>query len=111
MSAITPGVQQVMTCATPAGICDEHGAGHELSAIRARAAAATPSKWRDAVVVSAESTGWISLELFETGERVRAWNHARLDASVVGSPVALHEVYAVLAVGASRLSVLVAPSA
>ncbi|MET0725320.1 MAG: hypothetical protein ABWY36_03145 [Leifsonia sp.] len=106
MSNLKPGVQGVMTCA--GAVCSHTGEGHAVSAIRSRAASATPSKWRDAFIGHVDTDGWIALDLFESGERVWAWHHADLSASVeVGQPVALHGVYNVLAIGRERASVLV----
>lgn len=108
MSSVKPGVQDVMRCHTRGEGCSHTGAGHSLSPLQRRVAAATPSKWRDALVVTVASGGWIALELLETAETVWAWNHGELAASVtVGSPVALHAVYHTLAIGSERVNVLV----
>lgn len=101
-------VQEVMTCESAS--CASHGDGHALSAIRLRAAAATPSKWVDAIVADVEPTGWVAIDLFDEGERVHVWHHDALGLQA-GTPVALHSVYRVLAVGRARLSVSVARAA
>ncbi|MET0974246.1 MAG: hypothetical protein ABWX82_01090 [Leifsonia sp.] len=112
MSNLKPGVAGVMTCAVGHAACDAHASGHAISPIRERAALATPSKWRDALVVGVDADGWIAVDLFDTDERVWAWHHEDLTDSIrVGQPVALHGVYDVLAAGSVRLSVLVATAA
>ncbi|TFV99675.1 hypothetical protein [Orlajensenia leifsoniae] len=106
MSNLKPGVPQIMTCVSET--CGAHAQGHAISPIRERAANATPSKWRDAFVAHVDADGWIAVDLFDTGERLWAWHHDDLTASVsIGQPVALHAVYDVLSVGSARLSVLV----
>ena len=39
----------------------------------------------------------------------RVWNHAELTALKPGTPVALHALYNVLAIGTARFNVVVAP--
>lgn len=83
--------------------------GFELHPITARAAAATPGRWRDAVVVSAHAEGTIEVADMFDGRITRLWNY--LDHSALlatGEPVALHDQYGVLAAGDLRVSVRVA---
>jgi len=110
MTNLTPGVRNAMQCDGISGSsCEGHGAGHELLALQARVTAATPSKWRDALVHSVSSDGWIALDIVETGETTWTWNHRDLTGTLtVGTPVALHGIYHTLAVGTERLNVLVA---
>lgn len=108
MSYLKPGVQDVMRCVTHGDACTRSGAGHTLSPLQQRVVSATPSRWRDALVGSVASGGWISLELLDTGETAWVWNHADLTAFVaVGTPVALHAVYHTLAIGDERVNVVV----
>lgn len=86
--------------------------GHGLALIQERVVSATPSKWRDALVLSVAPSGWVRLALIADDSTVAVWNHAELDAALKpGDPVALHSVYDVLAVGDSRLNVLLAEPA
>ncbi|THG28670.1 hypothetical protein [Naasia lichenicola] len=93
----------------------EHGAmciddrpGHAMSLVRLRLAAATPSSWSDAVVRSVSTDGSVELELWESGETVRVWQHTDISALVgPGLPVALHRTYSVLASGLHRFNVAI----
>ncbi len=111
MSKLTPRVVAPMLCAHSTGeTCTSSAAGHTVSAIRERVTAATPSKWRDGIVAHATSGNWIGIDLLESPDTVWVWNHADLGATVaIGEPVALHELYDTLAIGATRISVLRAP--
>ncbi|MET4704701.1 hypothetical protein [Frigoribacterium sp. UYMn621] len=116
MSHTTPPVTAIMPCThSPGTPCMSADAGHAVSAIRDRATAATPSKWRDGVVVHVASIGglggsWLAVALLDRPDIVWVWNHDDLSAVVsVGEPVALHELYGTLAVGTTRVSVLRAP--
>ena len=119
MSNIKPGAQDVMQCADAFHeSCSATAAGHAISALQERVAAATPRKWRDGVVSSVTSDGWIGIELLASGETAWVWNHsaAAIGAATIGAeraisvgqPVALHALYNVLALGSERISVLVA---
>jgi hypothetical protein len=103
------GVNQTMLCS---GVdCAKTAPGHALRPLQFRVAAATPGKWRDAVVSSASGDGWIGIVLVESGNTVWLWNHGDLTNEVeAGTPVALHALYDTLAIGAQRVNVLVAPS-
>jgi len=91
----------------------EHGAmciddrpGHAMSLIRLRLAAATPSGWSDAVVRTIGADGTVELELWESGDVVRVWQHTDLSGLIApGHPVALHGPYSVLAAGVHRFNV------
>ncbi|MFC6357442.1 hypothetical protein [Luethyella okanaganae] len=109
MSSLKPWVQHSMQCSAASEVCVKHGPGHAMSPVQLLASGATPSKWRDAIVASAASDGWIALDLVDSDERVWVWNHEDLgEALVFGEPVALHAVYSTLALGAERISVVVA---
>jgi hypothetical protein len=97
-------------CAAEFGMeCARAEEGHSLHPMRKRLAAATPSKWADAIVVSVAADGWIELASVETAITVRVWHHQNLGETAlhVGEPVALHATYSVLAVGSEWHSVLV----
>jgi hypothetical protein len=110
MTHLTPGVRNAMQCDTrPGQHCDGHGAGHAMLALQERVTAATPGKWRDAVVHSVSADGWIALDMLDTDDTVWTWHHAALDSVLgVGTPVALHGIYHTLAIGRQRVNVLVA---
>lgn len=89
------------------GSCDMAAAGHSVSVIAERVAAATPSKWSDAIVVAAYSAGWLELALLTDDSTVVVWNHADLTQSLTpGTPVSLHSVYNLLSDGTTKHSVL-----
>jgi hypothetical protein len=110
MSNLTPQVTDAMLCAHSDGTtCASTASGHAASAIRQRASSATPSKWRDAIVEELGADKWIALRIFENDRTVWVWNHRDLGELVrIGDPVALHGLYDTLAVGAERISVLLA---
>lgn len=90
-----------------AGMFDD---GYALHPITRQAAISTPSHWVDAFVVSASGDGWIDLAGLG-GETVRCWHFDDLrDVLTPGSPVAVHQLYGVLAVGDELLNVSVAHS-
>ncbi|MFM9918002.1 hypothetical protein [Lacisediminihabitans sp. H27-G8] len=116
MSSTTPPVTATMLCThAPGTACTSAVAGHAVSAIRDRVTAATPSKWRDGLVVHVSSIGaiggsWLAVALLDQPDAVWVWNHDDLSSVVsIGEPVALHELYDTLAVGSTRVSVLRAP--
>jgi hypothetical protein len=113
MPSTTPPVTASMLCAHSTGeSCSSEASGHAVSAIRERVTAATPSRWRDGIIVRVSSAGetggsWIGVDLLDATDTVWAWNHADLGiAGSIGEPVALHELYDTLAIGATRVSVL-----
>ncbi len=91
--------------------CGRAAEGHSLHPMRKRLAAATPSKWADAIVVSVTDDGWVELVSVETAAVARVWNHQNLAETAlrVGEPVALHTTYSVLAIGSHWRSVVVEP--
>ncbi len=89
------------------GACAAHDAGHALSSMQEVLAAATPSKWRDAIVVSVAASGWIEIALLDDDSTQLLWNHGDLTAELsIGEPVVVHAVYEVLNAHGSKHSVL-----
>jgi hypothetical protein len=94
------------TCDHGMMACADDRPGHAMTLLRLRLAASTPRGWADAVVGLIAEGGWVQLRLWETGEERWVWHHAALTGSLhEGDPVALHEVYSVLAIGLDRLNV------
>jgi hypothetical protein len=89
------------------GPCTSYAPGHALHLIQARLAAATPSDWVDGIVEEADAaTGVVVVTSFVDGTAHTVWNGAGAAARVeVGSPVALHARYDVLAAGSARFNV------
>jgi len=87
--------------------CTSFAPGHALHLIQSRLAAATPSEWVDAIVDTADRrSGFLILHTL-TGDVIALWNGVGAASRVsVGTPVALHERYHVLAVGSERFNVL-----
>jgi len=80
--------------------------GFALHPIRRRAALATGTKWRDALVSRVDADGSIELIDLDNDRVIPVWNYLDLTASLkAGEPVALHSQYSVLAVGDLLLSV------
>jgi hypothetical protein len=87
-------------------VCSSYAAGHALHLIQARIASATPSEWVDAIVEHADAvSGELSVRALD-GSSHALWNGsgAALEAAV-GTPVALHVRYGVLAVGRTQFNV------
>lgn len=87
-------------------VCSSYAPGHALHLIQARMASATPLGWADALVEAADAaSGVLHLRTLDGDLRV-VWNAggAALEAAV-GTPVALHAAYDVLAIGGIRYSV------
>jgi hypothetical protein len=77
--------------------------------LQQRVTAATPSKWRDGIVRSVSSNGWIAIDLIVAAETVWVWNHVDRSQSLrVAEPVAVHALYHALAIGEERVNVLIA---
>jgi hypothetical protein len=82
-----------------------------LNLVQLRVASATRSRWTDAIVHETTDTGWIALAPLTTddasNELVWVWHHADLTNAIgVGDPVALHDLYNVLAAGHGRFNVV-----
>jgi hypothetical protein len=85
--------------------CRSERPGHGLHAMQRRLAAATPSKWRDAIVVAVDDAGFTTLATLD-GELRRVWHHDGFGGALAaGDPVALHAVYGVVAVGTAQFSI------
>ena len=88
--------------------CRSDRPGHGLHAMQERLASTTTSKWIDTIVIAVDADGFATLAEFGAGADAlrRVWHHGAFDgALVVGEPVALHDVYGVLARGGERFSV------
>ncbi|MFS0894142.1 hypothetical protein [Microbacterium sp. 179-I 3D3 NHS] len=88
------------------GRCSSIAPGHALHLIQARIASATPADWIDGIVETADAaTGDIQVRTLD-GAAHALWNGsgAALEAPV-GTPVALHARYGVLAVGRTQFNV------
>jgi hypothetical protein len=80
--------------------------GYELHPIQRQAAIATPSRWRDALVVRADADGAIAIFDLESETTRPLWHFADLtDFLGEGEPVSLHADYDVLAAGGTYFSV------
>jgi len=87
--------------------CSSFAPGHALHLIQSRLASATPSEWVDAIVdhIDADSRT-IVVRTVEDGEPIALWSGAGAgDAVAMGSPVALHSRYHVLASGSRWFNV------
>jgi hypothetical protein len=103
-------VRERAECMCAAGsTCSSFAPGHAVHLIQARLAAATPTEWLDALVVSADAhTGDVLVRTLESDALVALWSGAgAAEVLEVGSPVALHARYHVLADGARRFNVRV----
>ena len=89
-------------------VCSSYAPGHALHLIQERLAAATPARWADAFVIAADPVAGDLVVRTLDGTTHTLWNGsgAALEATI-GSPVALHLDYAVLAVGRTRFNVAV----
>lgn len=85
--------------------CRSDRPGHGLHPMQQRLAAATPSKWLDAIVVAVDAAGFGTLATLD-GELRRVWHHDAFGGKLaVGDPVALHGIYGIVAAGAAEFSV------
>jgi hypothetical protein len=102
-----PELDHTAECACETGLmCADNRPGHGLHAVQLTLAAATPSQWRDALVVTAHADGWVHAVTLD-GASVAWWNHGDLSRTVAaGDPVAWHPAYNVLAAGDRRFNVL-----
>lgn len=92
---------RLATDACTASVCMSGRAGHTLLAAQRTVAAASPSFWRDGIVVSADTSG-LTIALLD-GALIRLWNHAV--AAEAGSPVSWHPVAEALAANGELHSV------
>jgi hypothetical protein len=83
-------------------------AGFQLHPIQRLAAIATPSQWRDALVVRTAASGTITVYDVAADSTRTLWHFADLSEILpVGEPVSVHDEYGVLAIGERYLSVSV----
>lgn len=100
-----PGAVMGMRGCERARECRSDRPGHRLHAMAQRLAAATATKWIDALVTSVDPDGVATLATLD-GVARRVWHHdAFAGALHPGDPVAVHALYGVLAHGDSRFSV------
>lgn len=91
-------------CAT-GNSCSSFAPGHALHLIQTRLASATPTEWVDAVVLASDAArGEVVLQPLEGGSAITLWNAGGAASTAVGTPVALHSRYDVLAVGDARFN-------
>ncbi|HEV7567110.1 MAG TPA: hypothetical protein VGO31_14260 [Microbacteriaceae bacterium] len=117
------GLQHTLECACGrAGMCADNRPGHGLNFIQLRIASATRSRWTDAIVHETTDNGWIALAPLASDaardtadsdtagtDIIWVWHHADLTNTIrVGDPVALHDLYNVLAAGRGRFNVVTA---
>ena len=85
--------------------CASDRPGHGLHPMQDRLSRIAASRWVDAVVIDSGADGFVELLDLDGGVH-RVWHHGALTGQVgVGDPVALHDVYGVLARGDDRFSV------
>jgi len=87
-------------------VCSSFAPGHALHLIQARLASATPTEWVDGIVEAADAVAGALVVRDLDGAAHTLWNGsgAALEAGV-GTPVALHRRYHVLAVGRTQFNV------
>ncbi len=86
------------------GRCTSYDPGHALHLVQSRLAACTPTQWRDAFVVE---TGDDTVTIrWATGSGTATFANAAGASHAVrlGEPVAVHDRYRVLAIGAARFN-------
>jgi len=88
------------------GSCSSYAPGHALHLIQARLSSATPTEWLDAVIESVDAErGDVVLRPLDGSAPIVLWNGAgAASRAVVGTPVALHARYDVLAIGRERFN-------
>jgi hypothetical protein len=74
--------------------CRSYRAGHHMHFIHAKRIGQTPWGWRDGVVVSVSTSGWIEIDYVHEEGHVRALHHEDLTRVLApGMPVRVHERY------------------
>jgi hypothetical protein len=69
------------------GGCTAYRPGHMVQVIQANFVGHSPWGWRDGVVVSVATEGWIEIDYVTESARVVAWHHAALaDLLSPGTP-------------------------
>lgn len=92
--------------AAHAMMCALEAPGHAAYPMQERIASATPRQWEDAIVASIEADGWVGARTLDDGELVRVWRHGGFPV-VVGEPVAVHRVAALVAVVGETTSAVI----
>ena len=88
--------------------CSWIGPGHSMAFAQEEIASDDHEGWRDTVVDTVTSGGWLALTTVDSDERIFAWNHSDLlSALAPGDPVAINAGNHVLAAGTRRFNVLV----
>ncbi|WP_439594173.1 hypothetical protein [Microbacterium sp.] len=92
-------------CAT-GGTCSSYAPGHALHLIQTRLASATPTEWVDGVVSAADAArGEVVVAPLDGGAAITVWSAGgAASIAVVGTPVAIHGRYDVLAIGRERFN-------
>lgn len=103
MNEIDASVQLEGHFAMCAEGCSSTRAGHSVHPAQEVVAAASPTAYRDAIVVAVHA-GRVHLAEIATGSALRLWHHSPVALSV-GEPVAFHPVAGLLAVGDVQFSV------
>ena len=85
-----------------ASVCASGRAGHSVLPIQERVASASPSAWRDALVINV-ADGSIEVVLLD-GEAHTLWNHDALGL-VIGEPIAWHQVAGIISAAGQLRSV------
>ena len=100
-----PGLAMGMRGCLEGTDCSSLRPGHELHPMQERLSRIAASRWLDAIVVATSADGFVDL-LDLDGATRRVWHHGALgERLAIGDPVALHDVYDVLAHGLDRYSV------
>lgn len=96
-----PARQAALCMCAEGAQCSSFAPGHAVHLIQARLVAATPLEWVDAIVERSDvRDGILVLRALNDGAALTVWNGSGAAAAVeVGTPVALHARYHVLAVG------------
>lgn len=96
-----PVRQDAICMCARGGACSSFAPGHAVHLIQARVISATPREWVDAIVTTADADEGSILVHTLDGRPVALWNGAGAAAELpAGTPVAIHERYHALAVGA-----------
>jgi hypothetical protein len=89
------------------GPCTSYDPGHALHLIQSRLAAATPSEWRDGIVVGVDAgRGTVTVRTWDSDAETTYYSAAGAASTAqLGEPVAVHARYRVLTAGRARFNV------
>lgn len=91
------------------GSCQSCAAGHNVHFIHAGKVGESPWGWRDGVLASVGTTGWLTVEYTSEAGRVEAWHHQDLVAELpLGTPVQVREGWRMLAAPGGWLHLIIA---